>query len=182
LLLFRENRRHSRRLGWGAPVSGRQFPAFRSFGGGFRAPVSAGGFPISVSAVQRPVRLLTETGSRSAFRVWARRRCFHEPQPLSDMWRADATSWQYGRPAGVALSLHVSANKVEPTPSNRRFWPWRKLGEDRRPDTANNDVAFRQGFVKFVQANGCARSAHKEQVRQQGAVRPCRPAIDQPSG
>jgi hypothetical protein len=53
----------------GAPVSGRQFLAFRLLRGGFRAPVSAGGFPISVSAVQRPVRLLTETGSRSAFRV-----------------------------------------------------------------------------------------------------------------
>jgi hypothetical protein len=31
--------------------------------GGFLAPVSGGDFPISVSAVQRPVRLLTETGS-----------------------------------------------------------------------------------------------------------------------
>jgi hypothetical protein len=51
-----ENRRHSRGLGWGAPVSGRRFPVFRSVRGGFRAPVSAGGFPISVSAVQRPVR------------------------------------------------------------------------------------------------------------------------------
>ncbi len=42
--------RHSRRLGWRAPVSGRQFPAFRSVRGGFRAPVSARHFSISISA------------------------------------------------------------------------------------------------------------------------------------
>jgi hypothetical protein len=30
-----ENRRHSRGLGWGAPVSGRRFPVFRSCGAGF---------------------------------------------------------------------------------------------------------------------------------------------------
>jgi SelR domain len=53
-----ENRRHSRRLGWGAPVSGRQFPVFRSVWGGFRASVSGGGFSISVSAVQRPVSFM----------------------------------------------------------------------------------------------------------------------------
>jgi hypothetical protein len=35
------NRRHSRGLGRGAPVSGRQFPVFRSVRGGFRAPASA---------------------------------------------------------------------------------------------------------------------------------------------
>ena len=64
-----ENRRHSRGLGWGEPVSGRQLPVFRSVRGGFWAPGSAVVFPISVSAVQRPVRLLTETGSRSALRV-----------------------------------------------------------------------------------------------------------------
>ena len=50
-----ENRRHSRRLGWGAPVSGPQFLAFRLLRGGFLAPVSGGDFPISVSGVQRPV-------------------------------------------------------------------------------------------------------------------------------
>jgi hypothetical protein len=50
-----ENRRHSRRLGWGAPVSGRQVLAFRLLRGGFRAPVSAGDFSISVSAGRRPV-------------------------------------------------------------------------------------------------------------------------------
>jgi hypothetical protein len=36
-----ENRRHSRGLGWGEPVSGRQLPLFRSVRGGFWAPVSA---------------------------------------------------------------------------------------------------------------------------------------------
>src|ERR1700731_1763303 len=60
-----ENRRHSRGLGWGAPVSGRRFPVFRSVRGGFRAPVSAGGFPISVSAVQR--RFETGVGGSSSF-------------------------------------------------------------------------------------------------------------------
>src|ERR1700731_2516639 len=54
-----ENRRHSRRLGWGAPVSGPQFLAFRLLRGGFLAPVSGGDFPISVSGVQRPVRQQT---------------------------------------------------------------------------------------------------------------------------
>jgi hypothetical protein len=38
----------------------------------------------------------------------------HEPQSLSDVRRADAASWQYGRPAGVALALQVSENSVEP--------------------------------------------------------------------
>src|ERR1700730_13390733 len=56
-----ENRRHSRRLGWGAPVSGPQFLAFRLLRGGFLAPVSGGDFPISVSGVQRPVRQQTES-------------------------------------------------------------------------------------------------------------------------
>jgi hypothetical protein len=59
----------------GSPVSGPQFLAFRLLRGGFLAPVSGGDFPISVSGVQRPVRLLTETGSRSAFGYRARRRC-----------------------------------------------------------------------------------------------------------
>jgi hypothetical protein len=50
-----ENCRHSRGLGWRAPVSGRQFLAF--------PPVSARFFPISVSGEGRLVRLLPETGS-----------------------------------------------------------------------------------------------------------------------
>jgi hypothetical protein len=36
-----------------------------SSGGGFRAPVSARHFPISFWACRRPVRYVTETGSRS---------------------------------------------------------------------------------------------------------------------
>src|ERR1700730_14830770 len=56
-----ENRRHSRRLGWGAPVSGPQFLAFRLLRGGFLASVSGGVFPISVWGVQRPVRQQTES-------------------------------------------------------------------------------------------------------------------------
>jgi hypothetical protein len=64
-----ENPRHSRGLGWRAPVSGRQFLVFRSWTGGFRAPVSARHFSISVSAWLRPVRYLTETGSRRAPRL-----------------------------------------------------------------------------------------------------------------
>ena len=46
---WRESR-HFRGLGRCASVSGLQFLAFRSFGGGFRAPVSARYFPISVLA------------------------------------------------------------------------------------------------------------------------------------
>jgi hypothetical protein len=46
-----------------ASVSGRQFLGFPSFGRGFRAPVSARFFPISVSGEGRLVRLLPETGS-----------------------------------------------------------------------------------------------------------------------
>jgi hypothetical protein len=45
----------------------------------------------------------------------------HEPQSLPDVRRADAASWKYGRPAGVAFLLQVSANKVEPAPSNCRL-------------------------------------------------------------
>ena len=64
------NPRHSRGLSWRAPVSDRQFLVFRSVRGGFRAPVSAGGFPISVSAVQRPVRERTERAvCRAPFRT-----------------------------------------------------------------------------------------------------------------
>src|SRR4029077_20641664 len=55
--------RHSRGLGWGAPVSGRQFLAFRLLRGGFRAPVSAGDFPISVS-----VRLHASSSGRIPWR------------------------------------------------------------------------------------------------------------------
>ncbi len=61
----RENRRHSRRLGWRARVSGRQILEFQVWTGGFTAPVSARHFPISVSACLRPVRYGTETGLRS---------------------------------------------------------------------------------------------------------------------
>ncbi len=61
----RENRRHSGGLGWRARVSVPQFSDFRSRTGGFRAPVSARHFPISVSACRRPVRYVTETGSQS---------------------------------------------------------------------------------------------------------------------
>src|SRR5580704_16351155 len=61
-----ENPRHSRGLRRRAPVSGRQFAAFRPSRGGFRAPVSGRHFPISISVGQRPVRLQTETGSQSA--------------------------------------------------------------------------------------------------------------------
>jgi hypothetical protein len=63
------NPRHSRGLGWRAPVSDRQFLVFRSLRGGFRAPVSARHFPISIPACRRLVRLLTEAGSRRALRV-----------------------------------------------------------------------------------------------------------------
>jgi hypothetical protein len=63
-----ENRRHSRGLGWGEPVSGRQLPVFRSVRGGFWAPVSAGDFPISVSAVRRPVLAIDALFRRSSRR------------------------------------------------------------------------------------------------------------------
>src|ERR1700751_752584 len=56
-------RPRSRRLGCPAPISGQQFAAFRYFGRGFRAPVSARYFPISVSGEGRLVRLLAETNS-----------------------------------------------------------------------------------------------------------------------
>src|ERR1700751_1035386 len=56
-------RPRSRRLGSPAPVSGQQFAAFRYFGRGFRAPVSARYFPISVFGEGRLVRLLAETSS-----------------------------------------------------------------------------------------------------------------------
>jgi hypothetical protein len=56
-------RPHSGRLGWPAPVSGQQLPAILSFGRGFRAPVSARYFLISVSREGRLVRLFPETGS-----------------------------------------------------------------------------------------------------------------------
>jgi hypothetical protein len=52
---------------------------------------------------------------------------------------ADATSWQYGRPAGVAFAFQVSANKIEPAPSKRRFNLLSKdccrapLGDERKP-------------------------------------------------
>ena len=59
----RGKRPRSRRLGCPAPVSGQQFAAFRYFGRGFRAPVSARYFPISVSGEGRLVRVLAETSS-----------------------------------------------------------------------------------------------------------------------
>jgi len=48
-----------------ARVSDRQFPDFRSWIGGFSAPVSAHLFRISVSACRRPVRYATEPGLQS---------------------------------------------------------------------------------------------------------------------
>jgi hypothetical protein len=65
-------RPHSRRLGWPAPVTGQQLLAILSFGRGFRAPVSARFFPISVSGEGRLVRLLPETSSRNALWVIGR--------------------------------------------------------------------------------------------------------------
>jgi hypothetical protein len=55
----------SRRRGlrWWVPVSGQKFLAFWSFRRGFRAPVSARYFPISVFGEGRLVRLLAETSS-----------------------------------------------------------------------------------------------------------------------
>jgi hypothetical protein len=63
----------------------------------------------------------------------------HEPQSLPDVRRADATSWKYGRCAGVALRFQVSENSVEPAPSNCRFNLFSKddcraaLGDERKP-------------------------------------------------
>jgi hypothetical protein len=59
-----ENHRDFRGLGWCASVSGRQSLAFRPYRDGFRVPVSARYFPISVSAWRRQVRSLSETGSQ----------------------------------------------------------------------------------------------------------------------
>ena len=42
-----------------------------------------------------------------------------EPQPVSPVRRADAASWQYGRPAGVAFAFQVSETSVEPPVANR---------------------------------------------------------------
>jgi hypothetical protein len=39
----------------------------------------------------------------------------HEVEPLSDVRSADARSAKIKRPEGVALALHVSLNKVEPS-------------------------------------------------------------------
>jgi hypothetical protein len=44
------NRRHSRTLGWRAPVSGGQFVAFPSFGRGFRAPALLAFFQFPTSS------------------------------------------------------------------------------------------------------------------------------------
>jgi hypothetical protein len=70
-----ENRRHSGGLGRLARVSVPQFPDFRPKTGGIRTPVSAGHFPISVSACPRPVRYVTETGSRESHCQRRARRC-----------------------------------------------------------------------------------------------------------
>jgi hypothetical protein len=56
------NCRDSGGLGWRARVSARQFPNFRSWIGGFQAPVSGRHSPISVAVCRRPVRHVTETG------------------------------------------------------------------------------------------------------------------------
>jgi hypothetical protein len=45
----------------------------------------------------------------------------HEPKPVPDVRGADARSRQYRRPDGVAFSLQVSLNKIEPAVGNRRF-------------------------------------------------------------
>jgi hypothetical protein len=91
-----ENRRHSRGLGWGEPVSGRQLPVFRSVRGGFWAPVSDRHFSISISAGRRPVRLLTETGSQSALRVMGfgngRLHGLRSPSPTRGLCAAPAGS------------------------------------------------------------------------------------------
>jgi hypothetical protein len=71
--LVGENRRHSRGLVWGAPVSGRQFPVLRLLRGGFRAPVSAVGFSISVRFDICPPPYLVFSPCFSAFRllIWS---------------------------------------------------------------------------------------------------------------
>jgi hypothetical protein len=77
----------------------------------------------------------------------------HPPQSLSDVRRADAASWQYGRPAGVALAFQVSENKIEPAPSNRRLNLLSKndcrapLADERKP--RRPQVAFVIGRLAF---------------------------------
>jgi hypothetical protein len=78
----------------------------------------------------------------------------HEPKSLSDVRRADAASWQYGRPAGVAFAFQVSENSVEPAPSNRRLNLLSKddcraaLGDERKP--RRPQVAFVIGRLAFA--------------------------------
>ena len=67
-----KNHRHSRGLGCRARVSGRQFPDFWPCIGRSQGSVSARQFSISVSACRRPVRHVTETGSRKGAHVAAR--------------------------------------------------------------------------------------------------------------
>jgi len=43
----------------------------------------------------------------------------HPEQPLSDMRGADATSWQYHRPAGVVFRFQVIEYSIEPSVPNR---------------------------------------------------------------
>ncbi len=81
----------------------------------------------------------------------------HEPQSLPEVRSADATSWQYGRPRGVACSFQVILNKVEPSHFNccsnllsKDDWRLALLdeAEPRRPEVA-------VVFLTFLFA-GCA--------------------------
>jgi hypothetical protein len=70
-----------------------------------------------------------------------------EPEAISTVWRIDGTSWNNGRPAGVALKFQVSVDSVEPILSNRRR---NLLSHGDRGTLCCDEVVERRPEVPFV--------------------------------
>jgi hypothetical protein len=98
--------------------------------------------------------------------------------------RADAASWQYGRPAGVAFAFQVRENSVDPAPSNRRFNLLSKddcraaLSDKRKP--RRPQVAFVIG--RLTRSGGAEWLAGATSTPNRSVVGPaCEPERDRPS-
>jgi len=90
------------------------------------------------------------------------------------MRSADAASWKYGRPAGVALAFQVSENSVDPAPSNSRLNLLSKddcraaLGDERKP--RRPQVAFVIG--RLTRSGGAERLAGATSCPNRSVVGP----------
>lgn len=110
----------------------------------------------------------------------------HPERAVSEVRRADATSWKYGLCAGVALRFQVSEYSVDPAPSNRVFNllsndDWRAALRDerkpRRPQVASVSSAFAR-TCRGERLTGSAACPNRSSVGPTGETQCERPSAD----